>query len=55
VDYINIMKNWKNPDSENTYLKIKQIAEDLQGNGKAEQLVHHVTATQTKSSTFFDS
>lgn len=29
VDYINIMKNWRNPNSENTYMKIKQIAEDL--------------------------
>ena len=29
VDYINILKNWRNPNSENTYMKIKQIAEDL--------------------------
>jgi KaiC/GvpD/RAD55 family RecA-like ATPase len=29
VDYIGIMKNWRNPNSENTYMKIKQIAEDL--------------------------
>lgn len=29
VDYINLMKNWRNPNTENTYMKIKQIAEDL--------------------------
>lgn len=31
VDYINIMCNYKNPNSENTYLKIKTLAEDLRG------------------------
>lgn len=29
VDYIGIMKNSRNPNSENSYMKIKQIAEDL--------------------------
>lgn len=29
IDYINILSNWRNPNSENTYMKIKQIAEDL--------------------------
>jgi len=29
VDYINILTNYRNPNSENTYLKVKQIAEDL--------------------------
>lgn len=29
IDYINILQNWRNPNSENTYLKIKQIAEDM--------------------------
>lgn len=29
IDYINILTNYRNPNSENTYLKIKQIAEDL--------------------------
>jgi len=29
VDYINIVKNWRNPNTENTFIKIKQIAEDL--------------------------
>lgn len=29
IDYINILSNYRNPNSENTYMKIKQIAEDL--------------------------
>lgn len=29
VDYIGIMKNWRNANTENMYMKIKQIAEDL--------------------------
>ena len=29
LDYINIMKNWRNPNTENLYQKIKQIAEDV--------------------------
>lgn len=29
IDYINILMNYRNPNSENTYMKIKQIAEDL--------------------------
>lgn len=29
VDYIGIMRNYRNPNSENSYMKIKQIAEDL--------------------------
>lgn len=29
VDYISILKNWRNPNTENLYIKIKQIAEDL--------------------------
>lgn len=29
IDYINIMCNYRNPNSENTYLKIKSLAEDL--------------------------
>lgn len=31
IDYINIMCNYRLPNSESTYLKIKQIAEDLRG------------------------
>lgn len=33
LDYINIMSNWRNPNSEATYMKIKQIAEDLRAMG----------------------
>ena len=51
VDYINIMKNWRNPNSENTYMKIKQIAEDLRGVAMANEWAI-VTATQTKQSDF---
>jgi len=29
IDYINILANWRNPNSENTYMKVKQIAEDM--------------------------
>lgn len=51
VDYINIMKNWRNPNSENTYMKIKQIAEDLRGVAMSNEW-SIVTATQTKQSEF---
>jgi archaellum biogenesis ATPase FlaH len=47
VDYINIMSNWRNPNSENTYMKIKQVAEDLRGMAKN----NHwgvITVTQAK-------
>ncbi len=46
IDYINIMKNWRNPNTENTYMKIKQIAEDLRAMAMEEQWVV-VTVTQT--------
>lgn len=29
IDYINILKNYRNPNSEDMYMKIKQICEDL--------------------------
>lgn len=51
VDYINIMKNYRNPNSENTYMKIKQLAEDL----KAIGIKHNwsiITATQTTRSQY---
>ena len=51
VDYINIMKNWRNPNSENTYMKIKQIAEDLRGTGMVNNW-SIITATQTKQGDF---
>ena len=47
VDYINIMKNWRNPNSENIYLKIKQLAEDLKAIGAVNEWAIF-TATQTK-------
>lgn len=47
IDYINIMKNWRNPNSENTYMKIKQIAEDLRAAAQRNDWAI-VTATQTK-------
>ncbi len=51
IDYINIMKNWRNPNTENTYMKIKQIAEDLRAMGQRNGWAI-VTATQTKQSEF---
>jgi replicative DNA helicase len=45
VDYINILSNYRNPNTENTYMKIKQIAEDLRALAvKREMLV--ISATQ---------
>jgi len=47
IDYINILCNYRNPNSENTYMKIKQIAEDLRGIAdKHGWLI--ITATQIK-------
>lgn len=31
IDYLNILMNYRNPNTENLYMKIKQIAEDLRG------------------------
>lgn len=53
VDYINILKNAKNPNSENMYLKIKNIAEDLRAMGMRNKWCI-VTATQVKLG-YFDS
>lgn len=33
IDYINILANYRAPNTENTYMKIKQIAEDLRAMG----------------------
>lgn len=46
VDYINIMKNWRNPNTENTYMKIKQISEDLRAVAMEEKWAI-ISATQT--------
>lgn len=52
IDYINIMKNWRNPNSENTYMKIKQIAEDVRAMAQANEWAI-ISATQVKQA-FFD-
>ena len=49
VDYINIMKNWRNPNTENLYMKIKQISEDLRAMAMEEQWAV-ISATQTNRS-----
>jgi len=46
VDYINIMKNWRNPNTENLYMKIKQISEDLRAIAQEERWAI-ITPTQT--------
>jgi replicative DNA helicase len=46
LDYLNIMKNWRNPNTENLYMKIKQISEDLRAIAMEEQWAI-ITATQT--------
>ena len=51
VDYINIMKNYRNPNSENTYMKIKQLAEDLKAIGIKHKWAI-ITATQTTRSQY---
>jgi replicative DNA helicase len=47
IDYINILSNYRNPNSENTYLKIKQISEDLRAMADRNKWLI-VTATQIK-------
>lgn len=50
VDYINIMSNFRNPNSENTYMKIKSLSEDLRA--MAQRLcITVISATQTKRGT----
>lgn len=49
IDYINIMKNWRNPNTENLYMKIKQISEDLRAIAQQENWAI-ITATQTNRS-----
>lgn len=45
IDYINILSNHRNPNTENTYMKIKQIAEDLRAMAVRNEWVV-ITATQ---------
>jgi archaellum biogenesis ATPase FlaH len=51
LDYVNILKNWRNPNSENMYMKIKQIAEDLRAMAMRNEWAI-VTATQVNRSGF---
>jgi replicative DNA helicase len=51
LDYINILKNWRNANSENTYMKIKQIAEDARAMAMRNNWAI-VTATQINRSGF---
>ena len=53
VDYLNIMKNSKHPNTESLYIKIKDIAEDLRAMGMRNGWCI-VTATQVKLA-YFDS
>ena len=45
IDYINVLANYRNQNTENTYMKIKQIAEDLRAMGMRNNWLI-VTATQ---------
>lgn len=51
LDYINIMKNYRNPNSENTYQKIKSLAEDCRAIAVKNNWCMW-TATQTNRSQF---
>jgi archaellum biogenesis ATPase FlaH len=51
IDYINILMNWRNPNSENMYLKIKQIAEDMRAMGTRNNWAV-ITLTQLNRSGF---
>jgi archaellum biogenesis ATPase FlaH len=45
IDYINILSNYRNPNSENTYMTVKQIAQDLRAMAVRNNWVV-ITATQ---------
>lgn len=47
IDYLNIMKNWRNPNTENMYMKIKQICEDVRAMGQQNQWAI-ISVTQSK-------
>lgn len=51
IDYINILKNYRNPNTENTYMKIKQIAEDTRAMAQRNEWAI-ISATQIKQSAF---
>lgn len=54
IDYINIMKDKRNPNSESTYLKIKNISEDLRAVAQRRNVVI-ISATQTNRAGFENS
>jgi replicative DNA helicase len=51
IDYLNIMKNWRNANTENLYVKIKQIAEDVRAMAQRNEWAV-ITATQTNKGSF---
>lgn len=51
IDYINIMSNYRNPNSEDLYTKIKQISEDLRAIAVRQECLI-VSATQTNRGAF---
>lgn len=51
IDYINIMANHRNPRSDDMYMKIKQISEDLRAIAVRQECLV-LTATQTNRSAF---
>ena len=51
IDYINILANYRNVNTENTYMKIKQIAEDLRAMGVRNGWLI-VTATQINRNSY---
>ena len=51
IDYINIMANYRNPRSDDMYIKIKQISEDLRAIAVRQECLI-LTATQTNRNAF---
>lgn len=54
IDYIGIVKNWRIPNSENTYMKIKHVSEDLRAMGQKQKWCI-VTAMQVNRGAFASS
>ncbi len=51
VDYINLMQNWRNPNSEDSYKTVKKISEDLRSSAISNDWII-VTATQVNRAAF---
>ena len=51
IDYLNLMCNHRNPNTENTYMKIKQLSEDLRAMAQRNDWCV-ITATQSKRDNF---